>query len=223
MCFSATASFVASAMLLSASAYILQTSRPLSVPTVITAAIPLIFSIQQATEGMVWIALNNGNQGLANTFGIVYIFFAYFFWAAFTPFFGLVNEPAGIRRHILSVVSIIGVCFGVFLYFPIIMRYVPLHPMIKGHSISYIHENYYSAIPFTMDFALYLAICPLSLLISSHKCIRELSGIVVLAFIVSYIFFYYSLTSVWCFFAAIIALGVIIIEKHLNQLRRIAA
>ena len=223
MCFSAPASFVGSVALLSASAYILRTSRPLSLPTVVSAAIPLMFSMQQAIEGVIWVALNNGNQGLANTLGLVYIFFAYFVWPAFTPFFGLANEPLGVRRNILHIVSILGVVFGLFLYFPIIMNYTPIQPVIQGHSILYIHKNYYSAIPFTMDFAFYLAICPLSLLISSHKCIRELGFTVVLAFIVSYVLFYYSLTSVWCFFSAIISLSVIIIEKQLKQWRRIAA
>lgn len=219
MCFSAPASFVASAALLSASAYILYSSKPIGIPTLVSATIPLIFSLQQTIEGIVWTALNHGNPELANTAGIVYIFFAYLFWPAYIPFFGMINEPIGIRRNMLCAFSIAGLLFGVFLYVPIIMHYVSLNPTIMQHSLSFIHKNYYSTIPFTIDFAVYMIICPLSLLISSHKCIRDFSLVILFAFGISYIFFYYALSSVWCFFAAIVSLNVTFIEEQLKPSR----
>lgn len=219
MCFSATASFIASAGLFSVSAYIFKKAKPLDLASTISVAIPLAFSIQQATEGIIWVAINSGNQELANTTAIAYIFFAYLLWPIFTPIFGLVNEPIKNRKNIFYVLSIVGFIFGLYLYFPILMNRVELHPTIVGHSLSYLPGNYYSTIPITIDFALYLAICPLSLLLSSHKCIREISLIVLLAFGISYIFFYYALSSVWCFFAAIISLNVIRIEDKLKQVR----
>lgn len=119
MCFSATVSFISSAGLFCASAYILQKSKPLDLASVVSAAIPFIFSIQQAIEGIIWVALNNGNQGIANSTAIAYIFCAYIVWPIFTPIFGLVNEPILIRRNIFYAFSILGLIFGLYLYFPI--------------------------------------------------------------------------------------------------------
>ncbi|WP_420856726.1 DUF6629 family protein [Sulfuriflexus mobilis] len=57
MCFSATASFTASALLLPVGVYCLHEARQAKKPYWLLAVMPLLFAIQQFLEGQRWLAV----------------------------------------------------------------------------------------------------------------------------------------------------------------------
>ena len=72
MCFSATASFAASAVLITAGGASLSLAKP---HQRLFAAMPLLFGIQQAIEGLQWLQLDKGESSLLAGYG--FLFFAY--------------------------------------------------------------------------------------------------------------------------------------------------
>src|ERR1700677_3008417 len=80
------------------------------------ACLPVILSIQQFCEGLVWLGLDHGNTSLARTAALWFLFFAIVFWLFWLPFSVLLIEThPGIRRA-LGCVSLLGLVFGGMLY-----------------------------------------------------------------------------------------------------------
>ena len=78
MCFSAPVSFVAGAALSAAGvATIRMTSRKAEIAL---AMIPLLFGVQQLTEGMIWLSFRNDSQLPNATLTFVYSLFSHVLW-----------------------------------------------------------------------------------------------------------------------------------------------
>ena len=75
MCFSATASFSAAAILVPAGIYCFKKSTSLEKPYWLIALLPLIFGIQQLFEGFVWLALEPGGGGQTRLPAMGFLFF----------------------------------------------------------------------------------------------------------------------------------------------------
>src|SRR5262249_18220295 len=94
MCFSPEASFIARAALLPPRASCLAPParrRPRRLPL---AAVPLAFAVQQASEGVVWLALGSGDAGLTRAASLVFLFFALAFWPFWVAAQAAVAEPS---------------------------------------------------------------------------------------------------------------------------------
>lgn len=79
MCFSAEASFAASAAICAVGT--LSVARAKNARQLPFAAIPLIFSLQQAIEGVLWIALSNPEYSAWQSKAMyAFLFFAQVFW-----------------------------------------------------------------------------------------------------------------------------------------------
>jgi len=96
MCFSSAASFTAAVGLTSLGVLtLLETRNKKEIPF---ASIPLLFGIQQASEGLVWLSIQHGNLYLNSVFSHVFTFFAYIFWPLFIPLSVLLLEKILWRR-----------------------------------------------------------------------------------------------------------------------------
>ena len=83
MCFSATASFSAGAALLGLGALTLKSAgRPRELAF---AAIPLLFAIQQLSEGVIWLTFRYGAPQLHTVMTYVYSLFSHVLWPVFVP------------------------------------------------------------------------------------------------------------------------------------------
>ena len=83
MCFSATASFSAGALLLGVGAVTLKSARrPCEWPF---AAIPLLFAIQQLIEGVIWLTFSADTPLLNTVMTHVYSFFSHVLWPIYLP------------------------------------------------------------------------------------------------------------------------------------------
>src|ERR1700722_9094839 len=108
MCFSAQASFAASAALIAISALCFSKAR--NNAQKLLASGPLFFGMQQALEGLVWMTLNKGDHSsslhMCGTYG--FLSFAYIFWPLYVPFTVYIFEKNAQRKQIALGLFILG-------------------------------------------------------------------------------------------------------------------
>src|SRR6478735_5488520 len=113
MCFSAGASFGAGIILSVigvASIKKVQTSSQ-----IIFACIPLIFAVQQITEGFVWLSLSNSAYASSQQVATYnFLFFAQVVWPIWVPFAIFKLEPKERRRRAEIILVIIGVLVSLY-------------------------------------------------------------------------------------------------------------
>ncbi|MBJ7450464.1 MAG: hypothetical protein JHC71_00100 [Blastococcus sp.] len=90
MCFSATASFTAGTALIAVGAVTLH--RAQGRKELPLAAIPLLFGLQQVSEGFLWVGLNNGLAGLQAWSTYIFSLFSHVLWPRFVPLAFLLVE-----------------------------------------------------------------------------------------------------------------------------------
>lgn len=196
MCFSATASFVAAGTLGTIGlATVAKTKQKKALPI---ASIPLIFGIQQAIDGIVWISAGSPEIRMIAAYG--YALLSQVFWPVFVPWAILSIEPLPNRRQILRVLALIGVVVGLFFLYYILIA--PIDARIIHSCISYDTPHPYPLI--ALSFYV-IAVCG-SCLVSSRKVVRLFGIGLLLSFGIAGWFYIERFSSVWCFFAAVLSL-----------------
>ena len=197
MCFSATASFSAGAMLLVLGTLTLKSARrPRELPF---AAIPLLFAIQQLSEGVIWLTFRYEASLLNLLMTQVYSFFSHVLWPFYVPVAVLLIEPSGRRRQVLFAFVVAGLAVGVYLLyfmvtFPIVSRSIDQH-------IEYVSPHFFVVAVMT----LYLLTTTVSPIVSKHKMVKVFGVLALLSFGAAYYFYATWFISVWCFFAALLS------------------
>ncbi len=164
MCFSATASFTAGTVLSGVGALTLHKSRgKLELPI---ALVPLLFGIQQLTEGFVWLSLLNDLPQVGVWATYIYSMFSHVLWPIFVPFAILLVEVTQRRRTAITVFLALGVIVGLYLLY-FIIRF-PVTARIYNQSIFYDSPHFFIGGVLVVYF---LATC-VSGLFSSHRCIN---------------------------------------------------
>ncbi len=210
MCFSAGASFSAGILLTFAGA---ETLRKVHKPSqIVFAGIPLFFAVQQITEGVVWVSIPRQYFLLQNIATYVYLTMALIIWPLLVPLSVLLMEKNKPRKKILMALQGVGVLVAIhYMYSLLFYR--------AYAEISFMHINYksdfHSPIP-PIGMLLYLAATIAPVFISTVKRTNILGIIISVSFLISIIFFTRYLTSVWCFFAAVISFVIyyIIRDEH---------
>ncbi len=197
MCFSATASFSAGAVLLGLGTLTLKSAhRPRELPF---AAIPLLFALQQLSEGVIWLTFRYEAPLLNTVMTHVYSFFSHALWPAYVPVAVLLIEPAGGRRRALLPFAAAGVAVGAFLLYILIIFPVVSRP--TGQHVEYVSPHFFAATVMT----LYLLSTTVSPVISTHRTVRLFGVLAFLSFAAVYYFYANWFISVWCFFAALLS------------------
>ncbi len=194
MCFSATASFSAAGILAVAAAAALSKARdPRERPL---ASVPLLFALQQGIEGLLWRTVPAGHQagrGLATSFAIL----ALIVWPLFVPL--AVGLAEKVRKRQLLILTLMGPGLVVAGYSVLDIWAHPYMAWPAPHSLVYIND---SPFPWPLMLAYLAAVC-MPPLLSSSPAILWFGVVVSLGLAVTLGFFFVSLVSVWCFFAAI--------------------
>ncbi|NEW83022.1 MAG: hypothetical protein GZ094_11735 [Mariniphaga sp.] len=203
MCFSAEASFAGSVII---SAIGIATIRKVHNPSqIIFASIPLFFGVQQFAEGLVWMSLPNPDAVVIQKFATyLFLIMADFLWPMMIPLAVLFMEKNQKKRRILQGFAVAGILLS--LYYAFCLLTYNIYPQISGY-----HIQYKTDFPKTLGliaFAIYLIVTITPLFVSSIQRTHLLGALMFLSCLVTAIFFRQYLTSVWCFFAAIIS-GVI--------------
>jgi hypothetical protein len=216
MCFSANASFGAGAALLAAGVLSVRFIRkPEQIPF---AVIPLIFGIQQICEGFLWLSLMNTEyQSWQNGSTYAFLVFAQIVWPAWVPFSIFLIEKNNLRKKILLGLSMIGGSVSIYLAYCIFN--FPLLASISSHHIHYelkfpLHQVYLSGI-------LYFIPTVLPAFFSSVKSMRFFGVCILISYVITKIFFGENLVSVWCYFAAVLSVIVLLIMKNIQKDRAV--
>ncbi len=122
MCFSANASFAASAVLVPVGLYTLARSFRVDKRYLLLAAYPLLFGLQQAAEGFEWLAIEADESSNIQAAALAFLFFAYFLWPLVVPLSAFFVEENRSRRVFFLLLSIIGGLYGASLYFPLLLN-----------------------------------------------------------------------------------------------------
>lgn len=197
MCFSATVSFSAGAFLLGLGTLTLTSARrPRELPF---AAIPLLFAIQQLSEGVIWLTFSYDVPLLNAVMTHVYSFFSHVLWPVYVPVAVLLIEPPGRRRPTLLVFVATGLAVGAYLLYFLLAFPVVSRP--TGQHIEYVSPHFFAATTMT----LYLLSTTVSPILSTHRMVKVFGVLALLSFAAAYFFFTTWFISVWCFFAALLS------------------
>ncbi len=115
MCFSASASFTASALLTGIGAYSIYKFK--KTPEWPLAIIPFIFATQQAIEGFLWLSLTRWESAGAIALSAIFLFFAFFWWPAYMPWVAAKLETDPDRKKIHTKIWYLALFFSLTLYF----------------------------------------------------------------------------------------------------------
>ncbi len=197
MCFSATASFSAGTILLGIGTLTLKSAcRPCELPF---AAIPLLFAIQQLSEGIIWLTFRYEAPLLNVVMTQVYSFFSHVLWPVYVPVAVLLIEPSGRRRRVLLTFVASGVTVGMYLLY--FMAAFPIISRPTGQHIEYVSPHFFAAIVMM----LYLLSTTVSPILSTHRMVKVFGVLALLSFAAAYYFYAIWFISVWCFFAALLS------------------
>jgi hypothetical protein len=211
MCFSASASFSAGVVLTVIGIITIKKTHHRS--QLLFASIPLIFGVQQIAEGILWLSLPNPDY--PNTQKIAtytFLLFAQIIWPIWTPIAILLLEKKETRNKIQRFFVGAGILVGLYLGYCLVLFHVEAR--IESHHIIYI-QNYPVNIRFFS--ILFYGLATIAPAFFSHvKGMWLLAITILLAYIISEIFYDNYLLSVWCFFSSIISIAVFKIMKNIS-------
>ena len=197
MCFSATASFSAGAFLLGIGALTLNSARrPRELPF---AAIPLLFAIQQLSEGAIWLTFRYEAPLLNTVMTHFYSFFSHVLWPIYVPVAILLIEPPGWRRRALSAFVAAGLAVGTYLLYFLVAFPIVARPI--GQHIEYVSPHFFAVVAMS----LYLLSTTVSPLFSRYPVVNVFGVLALFSFGAAYFFYATWFISVWCFFAALLS------------------
>jgi hypothetical protein len=223
MCFSASVSYSAAAVLVTTGVYAVQQARRLHPPYLMWALVPIFFGLQQAFEGRVWQELDAGNASAAVPFALGFHFFSHFLWLWWLPLCSYLVEPGQtskiekLRKRVIGGCAIFGPFAGALVYSVMLFHPEWMSVGVREHSITYDFSVPYRSsihLPITPA-ALYALTILVPLLFSSHRLIRIFGGLVALSMGLASAAYGYAYVSVWCFFAAVLSLYLVYMIRHL--------
>lgn len=208
MCFSPTASFTAGIALGAVGCLaIANAKRPSDVPF---ASVPLLFGIQQVTEGFIWLSVGSPSVVL-KVMTCIFLLFSHVVWPVLLPAAVFLLEPRRWRRWVLGVCIGIGAVVSVYFLYYLLTEDV--QAAITGECITYSSRHFFK----TFILSPYSVATCISCLFSSHKLVNLFGVVTFLAAVIAFQFYQYAFISVWCFFSAILS---VIIYLHFRSLRR---
>lgn len=203
MCFSATASFGAGIILTVIGAAAIKKTNHQS--QLLFASIPLLFGVQQLSEGILWLALPNPEyENIQIAFTYIYLFFALSLWPIWVPIAILLLEKEATRKNIQRFFVASGFIVGIYMTYCLFSFHV--EAKIIGKHIHYTQE--YPENTRILSFVLYGLATIAPSFFSHIKRMWLLGMTIFISYVITYIFFNQYVLSVWCFFSSIISLSV---------------
>ena len=215
MCFSAEASFGASAVLLTIG--IISLNKSANVPQKVLSCIPIIFGVQQFAEGILWLSLYHANLASWNKIATyAFLIFAQVVWPIIVPLSVMLLEKGEKRRKILKAILVSGSIVSSYLLYCLLFYKVE-----ANISCSHIRYDVYYPIHIQHLGIFYFVVTVTPSIISSIKRLRLLGVVIFVSYIITRIFYQYYLVSVWCYFAAIISVIALSVIIELNRVLKL--
>jgi hypothetical protein len=213
MCFSAGASFSGGAVL---SAIGVALMRKVQHPSQrLFASIPILFAFQQFAEGVVWLTLKSGDHALIQSAaGNFFLLMALVIWPSIMPLAVMKLEQNKKRKKIIAGFLVTGMI--VSLYYTFCLAFFNVNPTITGFHVQYVND-----FPKTLGFVvfgLYIFATISPLFISTIKKMSLFGILVFVSCLITGVFYKEFLTSVWCFFAALISVVIYFILNPSHEM-----
>ncbi len=198
MCVSATTSFVAAGGIAVVG---LATLRHVDHPrSVLFAAMPLLFALQQFTEGFVWLGLEGKVGDLVlqhSTF--LFMLYAQGILPFLMPLAVLLIEPRGLRYYGILICTLLGAGLSAYVIYAVVGY--PNTCFVEDHSIVYHNEL---TDELWVAAAYVIATCG-ALLLSTHRVVVWFGLFNILGLSIVLAAKAYAFTSVWCLYAAVLS------------------
>ena len=203
MCFSATANFVGSAAL--AGIGVVTLTKVKHRRELLFAALPTLFAVHQFIEGFVWLGLDGIlSPAVTHDMGAAYMLYAQGLLPFLLPLSVLLFEhDAKSRRSMLPFLVIGG---ATALYILWALTAYPLELYVRGNSIVYINQ----ATNNTAVAVLYVIATCGSLFFSKIKMMVVFGAVNLAILLVVMEFKRYAFTSLWCAYAAIASIIILV-------------
>lgn len=211
MCFSSTASFTAAAILIPTGFYSAFLALKHNKSLFFFSLVPLFFGIQQLLEGFVWVKLTQHHPFWAHVFATCYLFFAFALWPSYLAFSIAYAETNTYKKRLFQLMGLAGIILAGFMYLPILLNKQNLNIHILNHSICYVPPYSFPLGLFYEYF--YLSIILFVSLLSTNRHLKYFGVLVLFSYLVSNFWYQKTFISVWCFFAAILSIYVIVIVR----------
>lgn len=204
MCFSATASFSAAAVCAGLG---VMTVRRASSADLMLAFIPIIFSLHQALEGVVWLTDAEG-WGRCSGYGFAII--AFCLWPLYVPVAAWRSESDARRRTLMLCFAVLG---AVIVTGAAWVLYPGLKIDFATNKIQYLPARRY---PLIFDY-LYTICVTGPFLLHRNIYLRIFGCLILVFFAVSIVLFNPARYSVWCFFAAVSSIVLYLFAASRNR------
>jgi hypothetical protein len=169
------------------------------------AATPLLFAVQQASEGALWLTLSDAPDApdarLALALTVVFLMLAQMLWPVWSPLAAMLAEPRAARRRLMWPSLAAGIVVAAYFGLQILQRRHGAQ-LLDGHIVYGTGRR-----PSSMMGAGYLVATCAPLWLSSQRTVQLLGAIVLAGCAATFLAYWAAFVSVWCFFAA--ASGVI--------------
>lgn len=223
MCFSASGSFAAAGLLGIVGTVAL--SRNNSTRYRMFSAIPALFAVQQAAEGVVWLTMGRPDQaGVQQRAVLMFLGFALLVWPVWLPLSLVRIERQPERRWVLQGFCGVGAVVAAYAAV-LLLRWQPMAEM-AGHSIRYVYSTGSDAWYPGVYLAGYALPTVVPLFVSSARMSRVLGIALIASLAAAVVIERDALTSVWCFFAALLS-GLVLLavtrERRSTEAAAVAA
>lgn len=210
MCFCASASFAAAGFL---SLIGIGAQYKASKPQRMFAAIPFLFALQQLAEGVIWVTAQLSLAHQLATY--IFLLFAFLVWPVWIPLSIFCCERERWRKKVLINLLIIGSSLSVFIAG--VLGFYGATSTATGKHIVYSIPAPYENTVFFAVLAVYLVVTGTPFLISSVRVLRIFGILLAVSCCLSFAFGAAYFISVWCFYAALLSLGVLFAISEFNH------
>lgn len=204
MCFSAEASFIGGAVLTAIG--IASVRRNEDPSQRLLSAMPLVFGVQQLSEGVVWLGLADSGQSLLlKVSAYIFLIAALLIWPTFVPLAVRLQEKQLNRKPILNILLALGLLTSLaylagMLIFPLQVQAISHHVVYQAPGAPLILMR--------LAYFTYLGATILPLFVTGNRKIYLLGIVILLSYGTAAILYTEYLLSVWCFFAALTSIVV---------------
>ncbi len=205
MCFSATASFTASGTLavIGTAAITLNKQRRLR----IFSFMPLLFAIQQAAEGIVWLTMDKTSYTLLHTIAIYsFLIFPGIIAPLWVSAALRLAETDVKKRRIFTGFGLLGILLAVIAVYSFINDKLKVYVVSCSIAYDFGEQSFIRGILSTL---VYVIPTVIPFFFSSIIYARMIGAMLTISLIITEIFKHEAATSVWCFFAALISFTVL--------------
>jgi hypothetical protein len=211
MCFSVGASFAAAGVLLVLGS---RAVHAVHIPSqYMLAAIPFLFALQQAAEGIVWAtARRPGFEKF--TLGATYLFlmFAFIVWPSWVPTSLWIHERDHVTKRGLIPFMLIGVAVSVTLAYWMI--YYGVRASVECSHIDYMLAYDIPDLWRIGVTVLYILVTITPFFIAHNQGLHIFGALLGVSCFIAYYIWQRFFISIWCFFAALLSVALLVIIQH---------